>query len=562
MRFADISIQGKVGLIIFLMALATGTVAAVGYSGLYRLTATANQISGMGASAVLAARMNNNLTALSREEYRLAAAPGEADEALQAMQSEAKLFEQRADEVKSRLNGDELALLADVRKAYDAYREGTAELFDLVRAKGGVEPPRALILEGVHKSRQRADLLRQKFRSLMEAILARSDGINQEAVSMARRLAWLMISVSACGIVAGVGMGYLVARQGLVRPISSIVNNLTDLVQGLWSTSIAGADRKDEIGDIARAALVFRDNGRAAEEMREEQKRSQEEREQRAQRRHSLTQQFDQTVSGVLSTVSAEAEEMQRIADTLSAVAEQTNKQAVIVAAASEEAAASVQAVAAAAEELTASITEIGRQVEQSSQVSQAASEEAERTDAAVKDLAQAAEHIGAIVSLITDIASQTNLLALNATIEAARAGDAGKGFAVVANEVKDLASQTAKATEEISTQIGAVQEETRAAVAAIGAIVKRIQEINEIASAIAAAVEEQAAATSEISRNVQNAASGTQQVSANISDVSSNSTETGQSASQVLLSSKSLAKDASELQTIVTGFLSEVRAV
>jgi methyl-accepting chemotaxis protein len=232
-----------------------------------------------------------------------------------------------------------------------------------------------------------------------------------------------------------------------------------------------------------------------------------------------------------------------------------------MVASASEEASSNVQTVASAAEEMSASVSEVGRQVQESSRIAGEAVRQAEKTDARIAQLSQAAGRIGDVVKLITAIAEQTNLLALNATIEAARAGEAGRGFAVVAQEVKALAAQTAKATDEISTQIAGMQTATLESVGAIKEIGATITRISEIATTIAAAVEEQGAATSEIARNVGEAARGTSQVAANIGDVNRGATETGSASTQVLASAQSLSRDSSRLKSELEAFLSTVRA-
>ncbi|HLF58174.1 MAG TPA: methyl-accepting chemotaxis protein [Alphaproteobacteria bacterium] len=278
-------------------------------------------------------------------------------------------------------------------------------------------------------------------------------------------------------------------------------------------------------------------------------------------RETQLADTFEANIKGVVETISSSATELEASAQTMTAVADQANERSTAVAAASEEASSNVQTVAAAAEELSASITEIGRQVHQSNNICANAVEEARHVNATVQNLAEGAQRIGEVVALINDIADQTNLLALNATIEAARAGDAGKGFAVVANEVKSLANQTGKATEDIAAQITAIQGATQEAVGAIQGIGTTIAKINEIATAIAAAVEEQGTAIQEIARNVSQAASGTQDVSKNISGVREVAGEAGQASAHVLMAARDLNVQSEKLRTEVDKFLGIIRA-
>jgi methyl-accepting chemotaxis protein len=346
-------------------------------------------------------------------------------------------------------------------------------------------------------------------------------------------------------------------RSGVVSPITRIAETLREVAKGNLDVTIAGRDREDEIGDIDRAALVFIENAKQADKMRAEQTATQAEKDRRTKAVESLASKFNEAVSGVLDTVMEAASELNGTAHAMSNNAEQTKSQAARVAAASSEASASVQTIAAAAEELSLSIREIGRQVEQSSQATQSASEEASRTNLTVKGLAEGSSRIGEVIGLINSIASQTNLLALNATIEAARAGDAGKGFAVVAGEVKNLANQTARATDEI----GAVQSATQEAVTAISGIVGRITQINQIAAAIASAVEEQSAATAEIASNIEHAATGTREVSTNIEGVTESASETGNAAGKVVTSAQLVTRESADLRDIVQDFLKEVKA-
>ncbi len=281
----------------------------------------------------------------------------------------------------------------------------------------------------------------------------------------------------------------------------------------------------------------------------------------RANALDGLITQFEGAVGGGVATVTRASQELETAADTLTGTADTTQRLSSTVTCASEEASSNVHSVASAAEEMAASVNEIGRRVQESSSIAREAVKQAEKTDGRIAELLQAAGRIGAVVKLITAIAEQTNLLALNATIEAARAGEAGRGFAVVASEVKQLAAQTAKATDEISNQIAEMQGATQDSVGAIKEIGGTIGRIAEIAAAIAAAVEQQDATTAEISRNIANAAQSTAGVAANIADVNRGAAQTGAASGQVLEAAKSLARESGHLNSEVDKFLTLVRA-
>ncbi len=371
----------------------------------------------------------------------------------------------------------------------------------------------------------------------------------------------LLIGTTIAVFLTALGMAWLLVQWVIIRPLRETVTSLNSLTAGDIDVTVT-VRSEDEIGKVAQALEVFREKlieNKEMEARAAEQKEAAER--ERKEALLGMADNLEGSVGGIVQVVSSAATEMQSSAQALTATAEETSAQATAVAAASEQATTNVNTVAAATEELTSSIGEINRQISQSSEITAKAVEEAGRTTEIIQGMAQMAEKIGDVVSLINDIAEQTNLLALNATIEAARAGDAGKGFAVVASEVKSLAGQTAKATEEISSQIGDMQSVTGDSAKAIEGISGIIHEVNEIASSIAAAMEEQGAATGEISRNVQEASQGTTEVSSNIAGVSQAASETGQSASQVLEAAGELSSQSETLRAEIDRFLAEIRA-
>ncbi|MBK1839535.1 HAMP domain-containing protein [Azospirillum sp. YIM B02556] len=369
------------------------------------------------------------------------------------------------------------------------------------------------------------------------------------------------IAVAGVSILVSILVVWLYIGRVVIRRMMALKTGMGRIAAGDLDAEITLTGH-DEIAEMGAALLVFRDTAREVETTRaaaeaERQRAAGE----RRQTMLSLADQFENGVKTVVETVSAAATQMHQTAAGMVATADDTSRQAGSAAEAAETASVNVDGAASAAHELSQSISEIARQVTESATIAAKAAGEADRTDSTMRDLNEAASRIGAVLDLISDIAGQTNLLALNATIEAARAGEAGKGFAVVAQEVKQLASQTAKATDQIAGQIGAMQQATGEAVNAIRSIGLTIGRLNDIAASIAAAVEEQGAATSEIARNVQQAAGGTAQASQNIGQVRTAAGQTGQSAQEVLSVAQEVSTQTGRLQQQIDRFLSQVRS-
>ena len=452
--------------------------------------------------------------------------------------------------------------------------------------KSGQLAQAGTIIETIEAEEQK---LNKELTSLLSQIAGFTNAAAKHAEEVEKFAVWLMKIVAGIGFLSAAIIAWLIVSRAISRPLREVVSNVASLQQGDLDIEIK-VRSNDEIGAVSTALIKFRESMKeglrqkaiadenekkaaeaekqreldAIEAKRQSEQAAREADEEAARKRKQelldLAEGFEADVGGVVRQLAAAAAQMQSSAQAVSAIAEETSSQSATVAAASEEASSNVQTVATATEELSASIQEITRQVSESARTARGAVEETKTAHEKVQGLEEASQKIGEVVNLINDIASQTNLLALNPTIEAARAGEAGKGFAVVATEVKSLADQTARATEDIGSQVAAIQGATGEAVKAIESINSTIKTVDEIASTIAAAVEEQGAATQEISNNIQQLSAASEEVNTNISSVSQAAGDTGSAATQMLSSATMLTEESDKLGTSVDGFLKKVR--
>ncbi len=559
-------ITPKILAIVAILNVALVAVGMIGVMALSKVAEDGQLASAAARRAVASARINQHVLAISRAEFVIAASP--TPDLIRTLTAEVA---REMDLARERFDIIRTSPAPQVQEALRKSEEAFKAMLPLAQQtlafanqiQGSVTAEQQQRLKDMAlATRERALEARRLTTEMTNTIIARSDSLAQGIQDTAAARTQLMYIVIGFAVVAGIALALLIGQVGIARPIGRINEVLNELAKGNFQVAAYGDDRKDEVGDIAKSAETFRANGMETERLRAEQEaaKAAEAEKQKAMMR-DLADRFEQAVGGIVDMVSAAATEMQATATQLSASAQEASAQSTSVASAAEEAGANVTAVAGSAEELGASVQEIGRQVEHSAGLARSAVKEADATGSIVSELTEGAARIGAIVEMISTIASQTNLLALNATIEAARAGEAGKGFAVVASEVKGLASQTAKATSEISAQIVAIQETTNKAVQAIAGITSSIGSIDQATSSIASAVEQQAAATREIVASVGQASTGTNEVSSAITSVAQAAAETGHGASQVLSASSDLARQAERLSAEVRQFLATVRA-
>ncbi|MCJ2085937.1 methyl-accepting chemotaxis protein [Methylobacterium sp. E-005] len=407
----------------------------------------------------------------------------------------------------------------------------------------------------------RTDAIATNCAKLRERIVAASTEIKAETEERVLRAWRIEVGLGALALIIGVALAAIIASS-IIRPIDGMVKAMERLAEGHTDLVVPSQDAAAELGAMAKAVEVFRKNAIVRAELEAAQANARAASQRRAERREQLVEIFDQKIAASLEIVTLATSELDATARSMTQIADDTNTQAVASSTAADLASMNVETVAAAAEEMVSSLQEIERQVLRANEAAGLAAHEAEASNTAMASLRAASKQIGAAVTTISGIAAQTNLLALNATIEAARAGEAGRGFAVVAAEVKELAGQTAKATDQIGGLIFAIQGATTQAAEAMQQIARTITSVNEISGAIASTVVEQTAATSEISRNATEAAQGTQHVSSNVSQVLSASRETGNAASQVLNAAAELAKQSLAVKQEVDGFLRDIQAV
>lgn len=561
MSINNVSVFGKILILMFLLG---GVCLGTAWFSSARMSSISHDydqaLLGPARAQVHIARAGRYLVWVSRSlMYRILAQGDDAiAQAAKDIEGGRKDFLSQLDSAAAR-NPTSTQAIEEVRQSFNrVFEDSCARVITL--AENGQREEAVILLE--QRCAQELRQVMERVTGIVEGAISDVDRLttrlDEQAVSSAR----ITYGAAFGGLAVSLLLAFWLTRSGITRPLGSLTRVMEAMSAGELRQTVPGQDRRDEIGIIAKATEKFRQGLEETERLRAAAIQSDQDNAERLrQERHAIADDF-QTRMGALAVAFAQSSsEVSEAAQNLAGTAEETSRQAQVVSGAAEEAAMNVQTVAAATEEMAMSVKEITVQVTQASTVANEAEQEAQHAHQEVDQLSTAAERIGEVVNLISEIASQTNLLALNATIEAARAGEAGRSFAVVASEVKALASQTARATDEIGQTVMEIQGATQRTVESIEKIVGTIRAISDVSSSIAAAIQQQDAATGEIARNTNRAAEGTQQVTENIFGVGRAAEMTGAASSQLSTLSGELSSRADDLQHEVGKFVQQLRS-